>query len=133
MAYRIEMVYRILYAIAQINGDEDQLQLNPLEDDFFAGRDDLKAAAVPEKAHDSQRAKSKRMTFEEIGISVGAVLHFKEDPSVTVAIVERCYGRVAASLGISDQVERARRRLATEISSGSISATGMPKRNLGLS
>lgn len=49
------------------------------------------------------------------------------------AIVERCYGRVAASLGISDQVERARRRLATEISSGSISATGMPKRNLGLS
>ena len=49
------------------------------------------------------------------------------------AIVERCYGRVAASLGISDQVEHARRRLATEISSGLISATGMPKRNLGLS
>lgn len=49
------------------------------------------------------------------------------------AIVERCYGRVAASLGISDQVEHARRRLATEISSGSISAAGMPKRNLGLS
>lgn len=45
----------------------------------------------------------------------------------------RCYGRVAASLGISDQVEHARRRLATEISSGSISAAGMPKRNLGLS
>ena len=88
MAYRIEMVYRILYAIAQINGDEDQLQLNPLEDDFFAGRDDLKAAAVPEKAHDSQRAKSKRMTFEEIGISVGAVLHFKEDPSVTVEVAD---------------------------------------------
>lgn len=49
------------------------------------------------------------------------------------AIVERCYGRVAASLGISDQVEHARRRLATEISSGLISATGMPKRNLVLS
>lgn len=88
MAYRIEMVYRILYAIAQINGDEDQLQLNPLEDDFFAGRDDLKAAAVPEKAHDSQRAKSKRMPFEEIGISVGAVLHFKENPSVTVEVAD---------------------------------------------
>ena len=49
------------------------------------------------------------------------------------AIVEKCYGRVAASLGISDQVEHARCRLATEISSGSISATGMPKRNLVLS
>ena len=49
------------------------------------------------------------------------------------AIVEKCYGRVAASLGISDQVEHARRRLATEISSGSISAAGMPKRTLGLS
>lgn len=44
------------------------------------------------------------------------------------AIVERCYGRVAASLGISDQVEHARRRLATEISSGLISATGMPEK-----
>lgn len=44
--------------------------------------------AVPEKAHDSQRAKSKRMTFEEIGISVGAVLHFKEDPSVTVEVAD---------------------------------------------
>lgn len=49
------------------------------------------------------------------------------------AIVEKCYGRVAASLGISDQVEHARRRLATEILSGSISAAGMPKRNLVLS
>lgn len=32
-----------------------------------------------------------------------------------------------------DKVEHARRRLATEISSGSISAAGMPKRNLVLS
>lgn len=28
------------------------------------------------------------MTFEEIGISVGAVLHFKEDPSVTVEVAD---------------------------------------------
>lgn len=49
------------------------------------------------------------------------------------AIVEKCYGRVAASLGISDQVEHARRRLATEISSGSISSAVLPKRTLGLS
>lgn len=49
------------------------------------------------------------------------------------AIVEKCFGRVACSLGISDQVEHARRKLATDISSGSISAAGMPKRNLGLS
>lgn len=49
------------------------------------------------------------------------------------AIVEKCYGRVAASLGISDQVEHARRRLATEISSGSISSAVPPKRTLGLS
>lgn len=43
------------------------------------------------------------------------------------------FGRVATSLGISNEVERARRRLATEISSGSISAAGVPKRNLGVS
>lgn len=48
-------------------------------------------------------------------------------------IVEKCFGRVATSLGISNEVERARRRLATEISSESISAAGMPKRNLGVS
>ena len=36
-------------------------------------------------------------------------------------------------LGISDQVEHARRRLATEISSGSISSAVLPKRTLGLS
>lgn len=49
------------------------------------------------------------------------------------AIVEKCFDRVAFSLGISDQVERARRKLATEISSGSISSAVLPKRTLGLS
>lgn len=48
-------------------------------------------------------------------------------------IVEKCFGRVATSLGISNEVERARRRLATEISSGSISAAVLPKRTPGLS
>lgn len=49
------------------------------------------------------------------------------------AIVEKCFVHIACSLDISDQVEHARRKLATDISSGSISAAGMPKRNLGLS
>lgn len=49
------------------------------------------------------------------------------------AIVEKCFDRVAFSLGISDQVERARRKLATEISSGSISSAVLPKRTPGLS
>lgn len=48
-------------------------------------------------------------------------------------IVEKCFGRVVTSLGISNDVERARRRLATEISLGSISAAVLPKRTLGLS
>lgn len=83
-----EKAYRILYAIAQINGDEDLLQLNPLEDDFFGSPDDLKAEAVPDEAHEGQRAKSRRMAFGDIGIPVGAVLRFKDDPSVTVEVAD---------------------------------------------
>lgn len=49
------------------------------------------------------------------------------------AIVEKCFDRVAASLGISDEVEHSRRKLAIEISSGSISAAALPKRTLDLS
>lgn len=48
-------------------------------------------------------------------------------------IVEKCFDRVASSLGISDEVEHARRKLAIEISSGSISAAALPKRTLDLS
>lgn len=83
-----EKAFRILYAIAQINGDEDLLQLNPLDDDFFGETDSLKAEAVPEEPHGAQKEKLKRMTFEEIGIPVGAVLRFKEDSSVTVTVAD---------------------------------------------
>lgn len=83
-----EKAFRILYAIAQINGDEDLLQLNPLDDDFFGDADDLKAEAVPEETHGAQKEKLKRMTFEEIDIPVGAVLRFKEDSSVTVTVAD---------------------------------------------
>lgn len=81
-----EKAFHIIYAIAQINGDEDLLQLNPLDDDFFADCADLKA--LSEDANTAQKPKLKRMTFEEIGISVGAVLHFKEDSSVTVTVAD---------------------------------------------
>ncbi len=49
------------------------------------------------------------------------------------AIVEKCFDRVACSLGISDEVEHFRRKLAIEISSGTISAAALPKRTLDLS
>lgn len=81
-----EKAFRILYAIAQINGDEDLLQLNPLDDDFFTDCADLKALSEDENT--AQKPKLKRMTFEEIGIQVGAVLHFKEDSSVTVTVAD---------------------------------------------
>lgn len=81
-----EKAFGILYTIAQINGDEDLLQLNPLDDDFFADCADLKA--LSEDANTAQRPKLKRMTFEEIGIPVVAVLHFKEDESITVKVAD---------------------------------------------
>lgn len=43
-----EKAYKILTAIAEINGDEDLLSLNPLKDDFFS---DAMANISPSKAH----------------------------------------------------------------------------------
>lgn len=81
-----EKAFGILYAIAQINGDEELLQLNPLDDDFFADCADLKA--LSEETNTVQRPKLKRMTFEEIGVPVGALLYFKEDESITVKVAD---------------------------------------------
>ena len=75
-----EKAYRILSAIAQINGDDDLLVLNPLNDDFFKPNDDSKCEV---SLHKSQRSP---LTFSMIGIKEGEQICFIEDPSI-VAVV----------------------------------------------
>ena len=76
-----EKAYGILSAIAQINGDEDLLKINPYDDDFFDD-DDVKWAN--ESGENGRKLPRGRLTFEMLGIPVGSTLTFKEDESVTV-------------------------------------------------
>lgn len=80
-----EDAYRILSAIAQINGNEDRLQINPLNDPYF----DVDAApAVDSHAGCEKKHKLPRLTFDEIDIPVGSRLVFMERHDITVKTVD---------------------------------------------
>ena len=74
-----EKAYGILSAIAEINGDEDLLVLNPMADDFFTEQDSEDAP--------SPRVKLRpRMTFPALNIPMGATLVFAEDETITCTV-----------------------------------------------
>ena len=74
-----ERAYKILRAIAQINGDEEQLQFNPLDDPYF------KESVEPTSGSGERKP---RLTFASLGIPIGSVLVFKEDESITVTTID---------------------------------------------
>ncbi len=77
-----EDAYNILSAIAQINGDEELLILNPMNDSFFGTKGDAENTAG-----DGGNTNSKsRMTFSMLGISKGECIHFIEDDSVVATV-----------------------------------------------
>lgn len=78
-----EDAYRILSAIAQINGDEDRLQVNPLGDDYFDG-DDVPGGPLQPK----DKKREGRLTFGALGIPVGSSLTFSEDAGTSVTTVD---------------------------------------------
>ena len=80
-----EDAYRILSAIAQINGNEDRLQINPLNDPYFDGD---AASAVDSQAGCEKKHKMSRLTFDEVGIPVGSRLVFTERQDITVKTVD---------------------------------------------
>ena len=81
-----EKAFGILSAVAQINGDERQLRINPLDDPFFG---ELHAAGPATAAGDSApRRRRSRLSFADLGIAPGSVLSFVEDSSVTVEVVD---------------------------------------------
>ena len=73
--------YEILSAIAQINGDEEQLVLNPFSDSYFDSD-----KAEPETPPRTQ--KQSRLKFDMIGIPVGSTLVFTKDPSISCVTVD---------------------------------------------
>lgn len=80
-----EDAFRILSAIAQINGNEDRLQINPLNDSYF---DNDVALAIDSHMGGEKKQKKARLTFEEIGIPVGSRLVFTERREISVKTVD---------------------------------------------
>ena len=84
--------YGILSAIAQINGDEDNLILNPDSDGFVGSLLEERTEEVKEEKDDRQKKEStpkkQRLTFSMLGIPVGAVLTFKEDEKISVKVAD---------------------------------------------
>ena len=72
-----QKAYGILSAIAEINGDEDLLVLNPTTDDFFND-------TITNEPTENEKEKKSRMTFAMLGIPTGTKLVYKDDPSVVV-------------------------------------------------
>lgn len=73
-----EKAFDILSAIAQINGDEEQLSINPFFDSFFQ-----KKEAQDEDGAANAKSSSARLRFSMLGIPVGSTLVFTKDTSVT--------------------------------------------------
>ena len=78
--------YGILSAIAQINGDEDRLSLNPLNDpDITVEASEPVATSLQAE---SKNMRKSRLNFEMLGIEVGSKLSFVDDPSITVETID---------------------------------------------
>lgn len=76
-----EKAYEILYAIAQINGDEDQLIKNPFSDSFF----DIQQTSNKDN---SNYGKKQNLKFSMIGIPIGSTLTFAKDNSIKCTTVD---------------------------------------------
>lgn len=72
-----EKAYSLLSAIAQINGDENLLVKNPLNDSFFD-------TAVIESETDKRKSPKKNLTFKLINIPIGSTLTYTKNKSITV-------------------------------------------------
>ena len=74
-----EKAYEILSAIAQINGDEDSLILNSLEDNYFNNQKN------PIEVKERKKAKV-NLTFDLIGIKPGESIFFVEDNIISAIV-----------------------------------------------
>ena len=76
-----QKAYDILSAIAQINGDEEQLKKNPFSDNYF---EQTKFTNVThENSYNNKTKKLGRLKFSILGIPVGSKLVFVRDKNIT--------------------------------------------------
>lgn len=106
-----EKAYAILSAIAEINGDEDLLVLNPYHDDYFT-KDEPKSKNKNDDKDDKSEKKKPRkppVNFAKCGIPVGAELVFIEDPSVVCTVYNdrkvQYNGKITSLSAISDAIK----------------------------
>lgn len=77
--------YDILNAIAQINGSEEQLIVNPFSDSYIT---EMCGSCNNTKGNDDKAKKAEKMTFAMVNIPVGSVLTFVKDKSITCITVD---------------------------------------------
>lgn len=75
MDYR--KAYEILSAIAQINGDEEKLVINPYSDQYFSQQ-----AAVTQSSQNSSAEKKDKLTFAALHIPIGSTLVFVKNQAI---------------------------------------------------
>lgn len=84
-----EKAYGILSAIAQINGDENLLIVNPLSDAYFS--DQVNNPIITDTSaieHEEKKAVASRLKFKDLNIAVGSKLIFTEDETITVTVTD---------------------------------------------
>ncbi|MCR5123561.1 MAG: GIY-YIG nuclease family protein [Ruminococcus sp.] len=74
-----QKAFDILSAIAQINGDEEQLTKNPFSDSYFVQHETENGSETPEE----KTAKLGNLKFGMIGIPIGSTLVFVKDRNIT--------------------------------------------------
>ena len=114
-----EKAYGILSAIAQINGDENLLATNPLNDTYFLAPANNSVVPLDNSDPHQKRHKTSRLSFEELGISIGTELVFAEnhDIKVTVADSKTMVSYKGQLYKMSAAVKQIKRDLGTQTKS----------------
>ena len=76
-----QKAYDILSAIAQINGDEEQLKKNPFSDNYFEQTKFINV--THENSYNNKTKKQGRLKFSMLGIPVGSKLVFVKNKNIT--------------------------------------------------
>ena len=88
-----DKAYGVLSAIAQINGDEEQLIKNPFHDDYFDNNSSVSGSSKSHNFHSSMttvlpKKKRSRLTFKMLNIPIGSSLVYTLDNLVVVKTVD---------------------------------------------
>lgn len=81
-----EKAFSILSSIAQINGSEEQLVINPFDDDLYLTKPATRKDDTPVTA--TGKATKPQLNFSKCNIPIGSELIYKDDESIKVIVVD---------------------------------------------